>query len=324
MEINFREEVTQAVERINKYIRHTPLEYSKYLSELTGAEVFLKTENYQLTGSFKIRGAFNKIVKVISENPDTHTVIAASTGNHAEAVAMSSKVLGIQAKIYMPENVNSSKLEKVMGYTSTDVELIGDDCIVSEVEAGEFAREYNLEYVSPYNDMDIIFGQGTVGYEIIGDLPDVDSIFVPVGGGGLISGIAGYAKSVRDSIKIIGCQPVNSKVMHESIKAGKILDIPSLPTISDGTAGGIEEDAITFDITRKNTDGFETVEEDEILEALKIITNKHHMIVEGAAGLSVASLLKNKGAFRGKKVVCILCGNKASSDLLTKIVCDHE
>lgn len=324
MDINFREKVTQAVGRINKYVRHTPLEYSGILSELTGAEVFLKTENYQLTGSFKIRGAFNKIIQIKNENKGADMVIAASTGNHAEAVALATERLNMKAKIYMPENVNQDKLGKVRSYHSSKVELIGDDCIISEDEAGKYATSNSLPYVSPYNDLDIVYGQGTIGYEILQDLPDVDSVLVPVGGGGLISGIAGYVKSMNKGIDIIGCQPENSKVMYESLKADIILDIPSLPTISDGTAGGIEPDAITFDITKEFVNKFIIVNEAEILDALKLILSHHHMIVEGAAGLSIASLIKRKEELKGKKVVCILCGNKASHNLLNKIVCENE
>lgn len=174
--------------------------------------------------------------------------------------------------------------------------------------------------MSPYNDLQVIAGQGTIGSELERQLKSVDAVFVPVGGGGLISGIAGFMKSGSEPIEIIGCQPYNSAVMYESIKAGSILDLESKPTISDGTAGGIEAETITLPMCRDLVDTWILLSEKEIIEALKLILTKHYLLIEGAAALSVAAFLKDKDKFKGKTVVLVLSGCKISIETLKEIL----
>jgi len=194
------------------------------------------------------------------------------------------------------------------------------------VEAENYARKVAEKrssiYVSPYNDIHIISGQGTIGIELEGQLEKIDSVLVPVGGGGLISGIASYLKSKNEKIEIIGCQPENSPTMYESIKANKIVEIVSKPTLSDGSAGGIEQNAITFDLCKRYVDDYVIVTEDEIKEAIKIILSKHYMLVEGAAALPIASYIKQIKKFNKKRVVLIISGAKIGIEMLKQILCE--
>ena len=313
--MNVHQWVVEAYSRINSFVRETPLEYSPYLSNKCECNVYLKLENQQITGSFKARGALNKILSLTAEQK-RDGVIAASTGNHAAAVGFALEIAGTTGEIFMPEGVSEIKVQNLEQYKNVKINFSGNDAVDAEREATEHATLQNKVYVSPYNDEEIIGGQGTVAYEILEQLPEVNNILVPVGGGGLISGIGGFAKEENKNIEIIGCQPVNSAVMHHSIQAGKILDMDSLPTISDGTAGGIEAGAITFPICQKYVDDFHLLEESEILEALGILIKHHQILAEGAAALSVAGLIKHKHIYKNKNVVLILCGNKISLELL--------
>jgi len=313
--------VEEAYKRIKPYILRTPLEYSFPFSELLGCNVYLKTENYQLTGSFKVRGALNKILQ-LAENGKDEVVVAASTGNHAAAVGYALQKVGMTGIIFLPENVSKTKVDKLRNFSNVSLEYFGNDSIETELEAKKFAAHEGFTYVSPYNDIDIIAGQGTIGYEILGQLGDMipQAVFVPVGGGGLISGIAGYLDEKCPETKIIGCQPENSSVMHQSVLKGKILDIPSKPTVSDGTAGGVEQNSLTFPYCTKLVDEWIEVSETEIMKSMEMILSEHNMLIEGASGLALASLIKRKNKFINQNVVLILCGNKISKDLLSKIV----
>lgn len=307
--------VKAARSRIAGHIRHTTLEYSPHLSELSKANVYLKLENQQVTGSFKVRGALNKVLS-LPKKELAKGVIAASTGNHAAAVAHAVNVAGSSAIIYMPKTVSQVKVDNLSHYNNIEIVLHGKDSVEPELEALRQAEIQGKVYISPYNDEEVIGGQGTIAAEILEDLPAVDSVFVPVGGGGLISGIAGYLKQKKPDAQIIGCQPENSAVMYHSIQAGNVLELASQPTVSDGTAGGMEKDSITFPICQQYVNEFHLVTENEILAALGLLLKHHYMMAEGAAGLSLASLLKNKQQYIGKNVVLIICGNKMSKALL--------
>jgi len=317
--MNVNQWVVDAYSRIKDFIRETPLEYSPYLSDKCECNVYLKLENQQVTGSFKARGAVNMILSLTAEQKQKG-VLAASTGNHAAAVGYALNIADTTGEIYMPENVAEIKVDNLNQYRKVRINLEGKDSVDSEREAIRQADLQDKVYVSPYNNEKIIGGQGTVALEIMNQLPKVDHILVPVGGGGLIAGIAGYAKEENEQIEIIGCQPVNSAVMYHSIKAGKVLDMDSLPTISDGTAGGIELNSITFPICQQYVNGYHLLEESEILEALGILIKYHQIMAEGAAGLSVAGLIKNKDHYKNKNVVLIICGNKISLELLQKAI----
>ncbi|MCP2619811.1 threonine/serine dehydratase [Candidatus Aminicenantes bacterium AC-334-K16] len=309
--------VTKANQRIQRYLRQTPVDYSYYLSHLTQNQVYLKLENFQLTGSFKIRGALNKILSLGPKARQTK-LITASSGNHGVAFAWCIREFALNGEIYLPRTVPANKLEHLQ-FMEVPFKLVGDDCVVAEEKAKEQAQKNCHIYISPYNDWEIIAGQGTIGLELTRQLSSIDAVFVPVGGGGLISGIAGFLKNCFPSVKIIGCQPENSAVMYHSLQAGSILDLPSQPTISDGTAGGIEKEALTFKICRALVDDFVLLKEEEIIAAIRLLLEQHYLLIEGAGALSVAAFLKNKAQYRNQSIILVLSGARLSPGMLRKI-----
>ena len=317
--INIVNEAEEAESRIRKFVRKTPLEYSPFLSRIGKGNAYLKLENTQISGSFKLRGALNKLLS-LSEEKKIRGIVTASSGNHGMAVAYGLKAFNINGRIFLPANASPTKIKALKDY-GAQIELFGDDCVKAEIRARETAERECLVYISPYNDPQVIGGQATVALEVVKQLKDIDSVLVPVGGGGLIAGIAGYLKGLNKNVDIFGCQPENSAVMFESIKAGQIIEMESKPTISEGSAGGIEKGSKTFDICRNHVDDFILVSEEEIKEAIRIIFEKHFMIIEGAAALSVASFLKGKTRFEDKNTILILSGAKLSTDALKTVFC---
>ncbi len=315
--LDIASEVREAELRIRDYVRETPLEYSRPLSKL-GARVYLKLENIQLSGSFKIRGVFNKLLSVVNGNENA-VFVTASTGNHGAAFAHAINTLNLKGIVFLPENASPAKIRDIKQY-DIDLRFYGRDSVETERFARKFADENGFQYISPYNDPKIIGGQGTIGIELERQLGDIDRVIVPVGGGGLISGIAGYLKDAMPSIKIIGVQPENSAVMYHSIKAGRILEMESKPTLSDGTAGGIEEGTITFELCRKYVDDFFLVSEEDIAKSILFILERHHLLIEGAAALPVAAYLNNIDEFEGENVVLIISGCRIGLDVLKRIL----
>ena len=314
-------EVLAAEGRIRSHVRETPLELSPYLSAEADADVYLKLESQQITGSFKLRGAMNKFLS-LSKGDRSRPVVTASSGNHAGAVAYALKELGGTGIIYLPSTVSRAKVEALEPYGPYGVELrfVGSDSVEGELEAKRVSREEGLLYISPYSDPQVSGGQGTIAVEIERQLERFDAVFVPVGGGGLISGIAGYFKARSPSVRIVGCQPRASRVMYESLAAGRILDLPSERTLADGTAGGVDPDAITFAICQRDVDEMVLVSEDEITLAMRLAIEKHCMLIEGAAALSIASFRKMRSAYRGQTVVLVVSGKKVSLDTLKTLL----
>ena len=316
--MNVLSEVLEAEQRIRPYIRETILEHSSFYSQESGAHVYLKLENFQHTGSFKVRGALNKIL-TLSEAVRSKGIVTASTGNHGAAVAWASNLVGASCLVFAPESASSQKIQAIERLGAS-VRYFGHDCAVAEGYARRYAVDRGLIYVSPYNDPYVVAGQGTIGVELKSQLEDIDAVFVSLGGGGLISGIAGYLKSVYPRIQVYGCSPANSQVMIQSQKSGKILDLPSLPTLSDGTAGGLEPGAITFDLCRQWVDEYITVSELQIKESLYTFIDTHHMLIEGAAAVAVAGYLFMKDRFYEKNVVIVLCGANISLEALKGVL----
>ena len=312
-------EVLRAEERIRPYIRETILDRSLSLSQPGGVSVYMKLENLQHTGSFKARGAMNKLLSLRAGALE-RGVVTASTGNHGAAVARSANVVGASCIVYVPEDASPSKVA-AMERLGAEVRYHGRDCVETETYARGFAAENGNSYVPPYNDPQVIGGQGTIGVELTRQLDRIDTVYVSVGGGGLISGIAGYLRSVLPDVRIVGCSPENSQVMIQSVQAGRILDLPSLPTLSDGTAGGIEAGSVTFELCRELVDEYVTVTESEIVESLLSFMEAHHMLIEGAAAVAIAGYLKTRERFAGtqRNVVIVLCG--ANISLLTLNEC---
>jgi threonine dehydratase len=311
-------EVISAESRIRPYIRETYLENSPILSEKAGASVYCKLENLQYTGAFKVRGALNKLL-FLTEQEKKNGVVAASTGNHGAAVAYALKKINLPGIVFVPDNTPDYKVESITRL-GAEVRFHGNDCVDSEIFARDFAHQNGMIYISPYNDPKIIGGQGTIGIELSRQLYQIDAVFIALGGGGLISGVSVYLKSKFPGIQIIGCSPENSKVMIQSLKAGRILDIPSFPTLSEGTAGGVERNAITFELCKDLVDDCLTVTEAEIKQSLRLFIDNHHMLIEGAAAVPIAAYLKIKEKFRAKNIVIIICGANISLDMLKKIL----
>jgi threonine dehydratase len=320
-DIDIRKEALEAEQRIRPYVRETPVEFSSNLSQKGNCKVHLKLENIQLSGSFKFRGALNKLLS-LSQEDRAKGVVTASSGNHASGFGYACHILGLKGTIYLPENASPAKIEALNQY-NVNVRFYGMDCGKTEVYARKTAEQDGQIYVSPYNDPKVIGGQATIGIELERQLDRIDSVCVCIGGGGLISGIAGFLKSSNKNIEIFGCQPVNSAVMYESIKAGRIIEMESLPTLSDGSAGGIESGAITFEICRKYVDDYILVSEEEIKSAILFVLEKHHMVIEGAAAVAVASFLKRKHEFDGKHAVLVISGSKISLETLKDILCER-
>jgi threonine dehydratase len=310
--------VREAHDRIRSYLRQTMLEHSLYYSQKSGAHVFFKCENLQHTGSFKARGAMNKLLS-LSEEERERGVVTASTGNHGAAVAYALRHVAAKGIVFVPENAAKSKTANIE-QLGAEVRYFGLDSAKTEVHARDYAAQQGMTYISPYNDPQIIGGQGTIGIELEQQLETIDAVFVSLGGGGLISGIASYLKSSNPQVQIIGCSPVHSQVMIQSVRAGEILDLPSQPTLSDGTAGGVEPGSITFPLCRQWVDDYCTVTEDEIATSLREFMSAHHMLIEGSAAVAIASFLQQQDRFKGKNVVIILCGANIGLATLKEIL----
>ena len=307
----------QAAKRMAGYVRQTPLRRSASFSDELGADVYFKLENYQTTGSFKLRGAANRLL-TLSDEQRALGCVAASSGNHGAAVACAMQKLGVAGIIFVPEQTSPAKVEKIRSYGG-DVRFFGTDGLDTEQHARAYAESHDMFYLSPYNDDDVIAGQGTCGIEIISELPDVDAVFIAVGGGGLIGGVGSVLKTHNPNIRIYGCQPLASPVMTRSIEVGEILDMASEPTLSDGTAGGIEAGAVTFPLNQAVVDDWVLLDEQEIGNAMRLYMSRENDVVEGAAGVAVAGLLARRNAVKDKKVAVVICGGNISAEMLTSV-----
>ena len=313
-----RQWVLDAEERCREYLNETPMEYSLHLSNLTSAEVYLKLDLMQKTGSFKFRGAVSKIMSLTEEELNKG-VVSASTGNYALAVGEAMRLRGHKATIYVAKNIEASRLELMKAH-GFDVVIYGEEAWDAEKRAREVAEQKGKIYVSPYNDPIVVGGQGTCGLEISRQLPDVQAAFFAVGAGGLCSGSGGWLKSFNPDIEIIGVSPEKSPVMFESVKANKIIEMETFPTLADTCAGGVDLDSITLELCQKYVDEITLVTEQEIADAIHLLFEHHRLVVEGSGALSVGGFLKLKDSFKGKKVVLAICGRNIDLDLFKKII----
>ena len=346
---NLEEEILKAFDRIKDFTIRTPIIKSNYLSEALNTNIWIKYENNQLTGSFKLRGASNKL-QILKEK-GIREIVTASSGNHGLAVAYMCKLLDIKGNIFIPSSCDAAKKEKILSNGCENISLkIIDSKNSGEAEkaAIEFSKINKIHYISPYNDLDVICGQGTIGYEITENLNlfsnstsinrkekiAFDEIIVSVGGGGLIGGISSYvlAKKNNKYTKIIGVQPVNSAVLFHSLKAGRILDpekneVKDEETISDGTAGGIDKDTITFDLCKNNVFDWELIEEDDIKKDLKEFIENELNIIEGSSAITISAVKRrilknhfNDKDLKDKNFLLLFCGRNISIEKLKKVL----
>ncbi len=304
--------IQDAEARIRPYVRKTPLEPAPALAP----RAYLKLESLQRTRSFKLRAALNKLLSLTAEERNSG-VVTASTGNHGLAVAYGLQLLMVPGEIVLPETASPKKVALLKKY---DVKLrfVGQDSAEAEVFARQYASDKGKTFISPYNDYEVVAGQGTIGIELLEQLPEIEEVYVPVRGGGLIGGIAGYLKAVKPTVRVVGCLPANSPVMHECVEADQIVSGTVKPTLSDGTAGGVEAGAITFPLCRDLVDDWVRVSEEEIQAGMKWVFDEHGLVVEGAAGVSIASF-KKMGA-DNKPAAIVLCGGNVDIEAFKKLV----
>jgi len=310
--------IQKAYERVSDVVHRTPFSYAPILSQMSGYEVYLKKENLQRTGAFKLRGAFNKIASLI-EAGDRSGVVAASAGNHAQGVAFSAKYFGIEATIVMPE---STPLTKVMGVKEfgANVILHGSNYDEAYAYAVKFGEENNYTFVHPFEDDEVMSGQGTITLEIFEEIADLDALVVPVGGGGLISGMSVASKAMNPGCKIIGISSAGAPAMKQSYDAKTVIDTTSVRTIADGIAVR-DTSPITLEHILENVDVFETVCEDEIAAAILFLLEKQKVLVEGAGAVGVAALLHGKIDLpKGSKVAVVLSGGNIDVTMLSLII----
>jgi threonine dehydratase len=312
------DEVLRAHDRIRHHVRRTECYRSQALSGAVGADVYLKLENLQLSGSFKLRGVVNKLLS-LSSVERRRRLVAASTGNHGAAFAHAVAELGLDGLLFLPTTVSAVKLRSIEA-SGLPYELVGDDCVETEAHAARFAADNDCVWVSPYNDPYIVAGQGTVAVELLEQVPDCDAVLVPVGGGGLVSGIACHIKDVAARTQVVGCQPEASAVMYESVRAGEIVTLPSRPTLSDATAGGIEPESITFDLCRRRVDRWELLGEGEIAAATRFLHDHEGMVIEGGAALPVAAALLRPEELEGRSIVVVITGSRIDDEALRRIL----
>ena len=309
------DKIYQASYVLKPVIRRTDLIYAPHINQ--DCQIFLKPENLQVTGSFKVRGACFKISQLTPEEKQ-RGVVACSAGNHAQGVALSATAQGIKSLVCLPDNAPISKVEatKSLGADVCLVEGVYDDAYKHALELRD---EKGYTFIHPFDDEDVIAGQGTIGLELLDQLPDLDAVIVPIGGGGLISGVAFAIKSLNPNIKVYGVQASGAPSMQESIGRGKILRLDSVRTIADGIA--VKEPGVhTFDCCQKYVDDVVTVTDDEISTAILAMIEQHKLIAEGAGAVSVAAAMFNKFPIKGKKVVCLVSGGNIDVTILSRVI----
>ncbi len=309
------ETIYEASKVLSGVARKTGLILSKNLAE--GQEIYLKAENLQLTGSFKLRGAYYKISK-LSDKQKTKGIIACSAGNHAQGVALAAQKNNIKASVFIPATAPISKVEATRKY-GADIKLIDGVYDDAYKASCEFQKETDGIFIHPFDDEDVIAGQGTVGIELIEQLPDIDAVIVPIGGGGLISGIAFAVKHLKPSCRVYGVQAQGAGSMYQSFLNKKILELPVVHTFADGTAVK-RPGNLTFELCEKYVDDIVTVTDDEIASAILALMERQKLVAEGAGALSVASAMFNKLPIENKKTVCIVSGGNIDVNILSRVI----
>lgn len=332
--MNILSEVLQATHRLTPHILQTPLLRSHVLSSLvaepSGGGVWLKLENEQVTGSFKARGGLNKLLSLNLQRR-TRGAITASSGNHGLGFARALHLTDMNGVIVLPRTASPAKVEAIRQYgvgNSIELEFVEGDSLAAELHAKRLSEENGMIWVSPYNDPQVIGGQGTIGVEIASQLAleqkSIDIALVTVGGGGLVSGIGTYLKALNPTTRIIGCLPELSPEMALWVRSGNYATVEYQQTFSDASAGAPERDSITYELCKSVVDEFCLIPEDEIASAMRLVLEHHHKVIEGSAGVAVAAFLRlvrqEPERFRGQNVVIILCGGNVTLDVLRRIL----
>lgn len=307
--------IYDAAKVLSKVARKTDLILSKTLLE--GSDIYLKSENLQMTGSFKLRGAYYKISKLTDEQK-SKGIIACSAGNHAQGVALAAQKNGIKATIFIPATAPISKVEATRKY-GAEIKLIDGVYDDAYNAACEFQKETGGEFIHPFDDEDVIAGQGTIGLEILEQLPDLDAVVVPIGGGGLISGVAFAIKQLKPSCKVYGVQAQGAGSMYQSYMNKKILELPFVNTFADGTAVK-RPGELTFQLCTEYVDDIVTVTDDEVASAILLLMERQKLVAEGAGALSVAAVLSGKIPTENKKTACVVSGGNIDVNILSRVI----
>lgn len=307
--------VYRASNALREVVRKTDLVYAPKLKP--GVELYLKTENLQITGSFKVRGSYYKMTRLTAEEKKKG-VIACSAGNHAQGVALAAQKNGIKAVICLPDGAPISKIEATKSYGAEVclVEGVYDDAYKKAIELRD---EYGYSFIHPFNDEDVIAGQGTIALEIEEQLPELDAVIVPIGGGGLISGIAFTIKAINPGVKVYGVQAAGAPSMRNSLRDGQIEELPSVSTIADGIAVKKPGD-LTYELCNKYVDEIVTVTDDEISAAILALMEQHKLVTEGAGAVAVAAAMFGKIDLQGKRAVCLLSGGNIDVTILSRVI----
>lgn len=311
-DINWVSLIEEAAGRIAGIVIETPVALIGDEPERPGStQLYLKLENLQRTGSFKLRGAANRVFSLNADEA-ARGVVTSSAGNHGLAIAAAAKQRGIAAEVFLCPEVSSEKARRIEE-RGAKVRRVGRNPLDAELAARAYAEETGKPYISPYNDRLVVAGQGTIALELLRQLPRLDAVYIAVGGGGLISGIGTYFSALSPTTEVIGCWPENARALYESLNAGKIIDFPESPTLSESTAGGVEPGSITFALCQRVVRRKVLVREAEILDAMKWAKRKG-WIVEGAAGVAIAAFLKDVHECQGKTVAVIVCGGNLGTE----------
>lgn len=317
MELNL-ERIKKAQETIKDVVRKTPLFYTSTFSKQCGCNIYLKCENKQKTGAFKLRGAYNKVAN-LTEEEKSKGVIASSAGNHAQGVAYAATAFGVKATIVMPVTAPQAKVQATKGYGADVIQAgqVYDECYAKAVEV---QKETGATFLHPFNDLDVMAGQGTIGVEILEELPNTDVIVVPIGGGGLIAGIATAAKAIKPSIRVIGVQPEIVASTKASLEKGKVVTLPGAKSLADGISVSTPGD-VCFEYIKKYVDEVVTVSEDDIAYGMFSLIERNKLVAEGAGASAIGSLLAGKvSGIEGKNVVALISGGNVDIATVSKII----
>lgn len=315
-------DVVKAYRFLSKRVRHTPTEYSYPLSEMLGAPVYIKWENQQICGSFKLRGALYKMNSLTDEERESG-VVTCSSGNHGQGVAMAAGELGVKTLIFVPKACPETKKLAIRrrGGDFVDLVVCDGDYDFAEATAHRIAKEKGMTYISSFEDPTVISGQGTAGFEMFMDEPDISLLLVPAGGGGLMNGVAIAAKAVNPDVEIWGVQSEASNPWVVSWESGIVKEVEYLETLADGLAGYIPQSLLS--LAKKRVTGIHEVTEEDIARAIAYLHREHHQVVEGAGAVGVAALLAGKADVRGRKTGVVISGGNIDEDKLKKILAKH-